>query len=129
MSALRIALKAYHRGVAKSRLLDKIRNLENPPMSIITPTIGRKVWYWPFPTERSESGTQPFDATVAFVHPTGTINVAIISELGYAMTPRHHVRLRNTPEEAQPGECSWMPWQAGQARAQAAEKEGSANPN
>jgi len=90
------------------------------------PSVGRRVWYWPHPSERNYdplddvsdgSDLQPFDAGIARVNKDGTINVSIVSDSGYPMTPRQGVMLRETPDQAVAGECSWMPYQVGQAKA------------
>lgn len=91
-----------------------------------TPTVGRRVWYWPYDIERNvdlgdESALpQPFDAGIAHVNKDGTINVSIVNDLGYPMTPRQKVTLYATPAAARPGHCSWMPYQTAQAEKEAA---------
>ena len=76
------------------------------------PTIGRKIWYWPEPMERTLDGTDALDATVCYVHGPDRINIALNSELGNPMGGKESVRLVATPAEAKPGEASWMPYQA-----------------
>jgi hypothetical protein len=84
---------------------------------MMKPTIGRKVWYWPFPHERAFGTDQPFDATVCFVRGDRAIDVAINNEFGNAIHGRP-CTLVAPGETAAPGECSWMPYQIGQAQQQ-----------
>ena len=83
------------------------------------PTVGRRVWYWPHESEKSYSHNQPFDAGIAHVNSDGTINVSIISDSGYPLTPRQNVTLCEQPIGAAPGDCSWMPYQVKKAQAEA----------
>ena len=57
------------------------------------PTVGRRVWYWPTENEKSYNHNQPFDAGIAHVNEDGTINVSIISDSSYPLTPRQGVKL------------------------------------
>jgi hypothetical protein len=87
------------------------------------PTVGRRVWYWPHLNERSvemEDGVaaQPFDAGIAHVNSDGTINVSIVNDNGYPTTPRQNVVLRDTPDQAKAGECSWMTFHVQKARSE-----------
>lgn len=90
------------------------------------PTVGRRVWYWPHPTERSidtPEGEKPqaFDAGVAHVNEDGTINVSLTNEFGTHIGGRQNVVLRGTPDDALPGECSWMQYHVDTAKAKATE--------
>jgi hypothetical protein len=86
------------------------------------PTVGRRVWYWPIETERSipladeDFVAQPFDAGIAHVNADGTINVSITNDLGYPIHPRQNVVLRDTPDQARGGECSWMTYHVKKAQ-------------
>jgi hypothetical protein len=89
---------------------------------MITPTIGRQVWYWPRTPEPHE---QPCAATVAYVHDERHVTLQVVDHEGRAR-PESNVLLRQ-PEDLAPldGEyCEWMPFQVGQAKAQASEKTG-----
>lgn len=109
-------------------------------MSLMTPTVGRKVWYWP--TDNEKAGTygmqqfgtppQPLDATVLCVWGDRCVNLEVIDHNG-----KHFVRTSATllqegevpptnPETGRPwgGYCEWMPYQKGQAaKADAAERQ------
>jgi hypothetical protein len=100
---------------------------------IITPTVGRKVWYWPSAIDKTgpvpmvQQTGQPLDATVIAVHGDRMVNVLVVDVMG-----------RQFPvlscDLLQPGEkpranaegvvfgryVEWMPFQQGQA-AKAAE--------
>lgn len=84
---------------------------------MIKPTIGRQVWYRPTTGEMGWKHTQPFAATVVHVWSDDVINVVALNELGHALH-REHVTLAQD-RGAQPGECEWMPFQVGQAKASA----------
>lgn len=83
---------------------------------MIKPTVGRKVHYWPFPHERAFETSQPFDATVCFVRGDTAIDVAINNEFGNSMPGRPCTLAQDRAPV--PGECSWMDFQIGQAKAQ-----------
>ena len=72
------------------------------------PTIGRRVWYHPLAIERSIDGTQPFDAGICYVYSDTMVNLAVKNEYGYDVPGKTSIRLHQKPEEAQPGEASWM---------------------
>ena len=89
----------------------------------ITPTIGRKVWYWPSDYQRRTGLTvadgQPCDATVVHVRADGRVNLRVTDHIGnthpltgielvQGATPAH-------AEEAPEGCATWMPYQAKQA--------------
>jgi hypothetical protein len=84
---------------------------------VITPTIGRQVWFWPL-KRLIEPPTQPLAATVCFVHNDRCVNLQLIDHNGNAI-PALSVVLRQ-PEDERPeyAYCEWMPYQVGQARAQ-----------
>lgn len=90
------------------------------------PTVGRRVWYWPHDIERAFNvpegeKPQPFDAGVAHVNEDGTINVSIVDDLGTHIGGRTNVVLRDSPDDAMPGECSWMQYHVDTAKAKATE--------
>ncbi len=85
---------------------------------MIQPSVGRRVWYWPFPEERSFPSEQPFDAGVAYVHSDTLINISIQNDLGNPLPGKLGVTLAQDDQEPQPGQCSWMPYQKGQAAKQ-----------
>lgn len=77
---------------------------------MISPTIGRMVWYWPTQQENE----QPFAASVAFVHSDRMINVGGFNHNGehFAQTS---VQLIQDDEPPVGPHCRWMPYQKGQA--------------
>jgi hypothetical protein len=97
------------------------------PNPIITPTVGRRVWFHPVEgVEVRGPGAmvildreQPLDAGIVFVWGDRLVNLDVTDHEG-----RHHA-LTSVPL-AQPGDprptnglwCEWMPFQKGQAKAQ-----------
>ncbi len=80
---------------------------------LITPTVGRVVWYYP---NGAKVGPQPHAALVAYVHGDRCVNLACFDANGlpYAATS---VVLRQEGDEAPAGSyCCWMPYQLGQAK-------------
>lgn len=89
---------------------------------MITPTIGRKVWYRPLGySEGAVDSNQPFDATVVHVWSDICVNLVIRDHVGNQFT-KTSVSLAQD-REAQPGECEWMPYQKGQAARVESEKQ------
>lgn len=96
--------------------------------SIIKPTIGRKVWFFPAAADIRtlenmgtghfwKHGEQPMDATIVYVHDDHKVNLAIFDHAGL-----HHVwpsvYLVQPGDAQDPGplrHCRWMPYQKGQA--------------
>lgn len=89
---------------------------------MITPTIGRRVWFWPSQIDRlggdilngmnSISGDQAFDAGVVYVHDDRMVNLSITDHLG-EIHKRENVQLLqddDKPEEGY-GYAEWMPYQ------------------
>lgn len=95
---------------------------------IMSPTVGRIVWYHPSDSERSEPGgrkdpgSQPLAAMVAYVHGYTIVNLTISDTCGgtYGATS---VTLKQdghpAPNPAY-GYCEWMPFQRGKAMHDAA---------
>ncbi len=84
---------------------------------MITPTIGRKVWFWRHGSNPSDPAQQPEDATVCYVHSDTLVNLRVTDHSGIARSetsvslrqPEHPELLAITP-------CAqWMPYQQGQA--------------
>lgn len=78
---------------------------------MITPTIGRVVWYRP----ASHDGDQPLCALVTYVHSDTMVNLAVFDPNGnpFAATS---VPLRQDDDPAPAGSyAEWMPYQKGQA--------------
>lgn len=106
---------------------------------MITPTVGRKVWYRPSrsdltgPLPMSMMGNpdfnpQPLDATVLAVHGGRLVNVLVLDVYGKPF-PKTSVKLLQEGDETPKmsdgseayGYVEWMPYQAAQAKKHAAE--------
>jgi hypothetical protein len=87
---------------------------------LIEPTIGRKLYYWPAPSEPVEvyDVLQPCDATIVFVHNDHTVNLSVMDHDGDGFNcQKVTLRQPGEPEPERPY-CSWMPYQIAQAQAQ-----------
>lgn len=96
---------------------------------MITPTIGRKVWYYPSDQDLAVTqrlGDQPYDASVVFVHGDRMVNLVVWDHIGMFFS-RTSVQLLQDGDPAVGGGisyCEWMPYQKGQAaKHEALEKE------
>lgn len=94
------------------------------PLPVITPTISRKVWFWPSGARHFNGApfdyfqpNQAMDATVVCVWGDRCVNLDVIDHDG-THHPMRNVILRQPgdPEPAGPY-CEWMPFQVGQAKA------------
>lgn len=97
----------------------------------ITPTIGRRVWYWPRKTGAAGilmpdelvliRHDQPFDAGIVFVHNEGLVNLSVTDHRGKQQAvPNVSLLQSDDPAPICGGYCEWMPFQQGQAKQQAA---------
>lgn len=87
---------------------------------VITPTVGRQVWYKPDPVNHPEV---TYAATVVFVHSDTMVNLAVLDQNGN-LFPRPSTRLVQPGEDAPAWPyCHWMPYQVGQAEVAAAPAE------
>lgn len=92
------------------------------PSTVITPTVGRKVWYRPSGQDHDPMHVidlnVPLDATVVYVWNDRLVNLLIIDHIGNQHT-RTSIHLAQPGDEACPsnGYAEWMPYQVGQARA------------
>lgn len=92
-------------------------------MSSITPTIGRKVWFWASAPDdfNIEDHDQAMDATVVFVHPDGKVNLQVTDHMGEIYF-QDSIELKDFEGERHFGEnleeptATWMPYQMGQAK-------------
>lgn len=84
---------------------------------MIKPTVGRQVWYRPRAEERTHLHDQPFAATVLHVWSDSCVNLQILNERGEPINKTSVILAQDRP--AQPGECEWMPYQIGKAKADA----------
>lgn len=97
---------------------------------MISPTIGRRVWYWPNSQDRGQDErgstlsimrqddlSQPCDAGVAYVWHDRMVNLTVADQNG-VMHSRRSVKLLQDDESPFPGEAyaEWMPYQAAQAK-------------
>ena len=92
-------------------------------MKIITPTIGRKVWFYPNGLKLTTAGpldvfaeNQALDATIVCVYSDRMVNLSVTDHGGRV----HSVRsctLRQEGDDVPGGSyCEWMPYQIGQAK-------------
>lgn len=89
---------------------------------IISPTVGRKVWFIPSQDFRRQNnhlrfaGIQPCDATIVAVWTERRVNVVCHDSTGTQFS-LHSVRLRQPHDEVPHDEAyvEWMPYQQGQA--------------
>ncbi len=96
-------------------------------MSDITPSIGRKVWFYPDESciqslAATRENDHPFDATIISVHDDGTVNLAVHDHVGHHFA-KLGVPLANPDDVSSlPTGCfaTWMPYQVKQAQAEAA---------
>lgn len=98
-------------------------------MTLITPTPGRVVWFYPHPGDPIHGSDQPLSASVAYVHNDRLVNIGALDRRG-----THHSRVNvvlvqdgddiPTGDYGLPGSyCAWMPYQRGQAsKAEAGKK-------
>ena len=102
---------------------------------VITPTVGRKVWFrlngipqlaragveQYTPAAPSNNGAQPFDATVVYVWDDRMVNLLVLDHYGNPFTATSVPLLQ--PGDVTPSAgfyAEWMPYQQGQARKEAA---------
>lgn len=83
---------------------------------IITPTIGRVVWFYPNGQADLDAKRQPYATLVAYVHNQSSINIGGFDSSGYPIA-RQHIRLLQEGEvtEGLRAFCCWMPYQQAQA--------------
>lgn len=99
-------------------------------MSAITPTIGRRLWYYPSDYDRGKleekpetvicsDGVQPCDAGVCYVHSDRLVNLTVADSNG-KMHARTSIRLVQPGDEVPtPGAeayATWMPYQVQTAK-------------
>jgi hypothetical protein len=82
--------------------------------TMITPTVGRIVWYRPIGPQADE---QPWAAIIVRVHTDRVVNLTVFDHDGYGK-PKQGVQLLQEGDavpSAGGGYCEWMPYQKGQA--------------
>ena len=83
---------------------------------MITPTVGRVVWFYPSSGQDYPGKPGPLAAHIAFVHSDRMVNLMVIDANG---NPHPETRVPLVqPEDEQPGGmfCQWMPFQKVQAK-------------
>lgn len=86
---------------------------------MITPTIGRKVWYYDYTNLGALDPYQAFDASVIYVWGVNSVTLDVTDHHG-----NRHIKQAVALRDPQPGDChgsgsefaTWMPYQVGQAR-------------
>lgn len=85
--------------------------------NVITPTVGRKVWYRPGPQDSAmvQINGQPLDATVVAVWNSGYVNLVIFDAYGEKFS-RTSIQLLQDGDETPEGRsyAEWMPYQKAQ---------------
>lgn len=91
-------------------------------MKIITPTIGRKVWFWPNGMKLTAAGPlnvfdekQALDATVVCVYGDRMVNLSVKDHGGRVHSVRSCTLLQNGDPVPGGYYCEWMPYQVSQA--------------
>lgn len=92
------------------RVLEVLRHFERKEESMITPTVGRVVWYY-----EKALGSGPLAAIIAGVHNSYWVNLMVLDVNGLSQS-RTSVRLVQPDDEVQPGPdadgyATWMPYQ------------------
>lgn len=85
--------------------------------SVITPTVGRKVWFWPDGNSRYSvfNPSVPCDATVIYPWGDRCVNLSVRDHAGNVHIETS-VTLVQGDETAPPhAHATWMPYQKGQA--------------
>lgn len=87
--------------------------------TVISPTVGRVVWYRPAPTDVDMAYTyhQPLAAIIVLVHHDQKVNLAVFDANGVPHG-RTNVRLMQDADQVPPKDeafACWMPYQQGQA--------------
>lgn len=89
-------------------------------MPSTTPTIGRRVYYWPepgFPCNRLDDN-QPYDAGIVYVYPDGRVNLLVTDHMGQTM-PVMRAPFGEARDGPDAGFADWMPFQKGASHTEA----------
>jgi hypothetical protein len=85
---------------------------------VITPTVGRILWFHPGSYDNiSHDGVQPLAAVVTYVHSDTMLNLIVFDSNG-GQHGRTSIRLVHDglpPASVGESWCEWMPYQKGQA--------------
>lgn len=83
---------------------------------MITPTVGRVMWYKPYDHESNiNDRAVPFVAHVCYVWQPDMINALVIDHQGNAVPHTSIPVWQGDFEDCPEGSCCWMPYQKGQA--------------
>ena len=84
-------------------------------MTVIKPTVGRKIYYRSPNEEIHSDISQPLDATIVYVHSDSMVNLRVTDQGGISHA-RTSIPLIQEGDAAPDGAyCYWMPFQVGQA--------------
>lgn len=90
---------------------------------MISPTVGRVVWYYPDGKSQLDAGRQPCAALVAYVHDDRCINIGYVDSNGVSGNVTSVQLVQDGDTVPEYGFCAWMPYQLGQAaKTEAAQK-------
>lgn len=97
---------------------------------MISPSIGRIVWFWPAKEPHEPKVEQPNAAIVAYVWHDRMVNLTVFDSNGNSRGETSVVLLQDDDLPNEYGRfASWMPYQKGQAaKAEALEKQIKATP-
>lgn len=84
-------------------------------MTVISPTVGRVVWYTP-PSGHVDHGDQPFAALVTYVHDDRLINLAFFDHDAHPGAATSVVLVQEGDPKPDSRYADWMPYQLGQAK-------------
>lgn len=116
------------KNAAAMRAIEVLTNGCTPEPRVITPTVGRKVWFKPGKFRDLPHGLvllpvnyeddQPLDATVVYVHDDHTVNLLVVDHVGNQF-PFESVHLVQPSDQCCPAghRAEWMPYQVKQAGA------------
>lgn len=114
------------RNEAAARMVKTVAaNTGAEPSRVITPTVGRKVWFYPGNCQTPPAGfttypgDQACDATVVYVHNDRMVNLLVIDHIGrtYAVPSVRLVQPDDAEVDAASHRAEWMPYQVKQAGA------------
>ena len=80
---------------------------------MISPTVGRVVWFWP---EGEGEHRQPEAATVAYVHSDTMVNLSIVDHNGVQHAETSVYLLQEGSDRPETRYATWMPYQIGQSK-------------
>jgi hypothetical protein len=125
VAAMRLAVQFVETGDVSTLADFPVPPPSAEPAIVITPTVGRRVWYWPFQPElaiRSDppmtqiDPAQPMDAGIVFVHDDRRVNLVVTDHMGN-VHPRTGVQLAQSGDVVSDsgGWCEWVPHQKAKA--------------